>query len=152
MTPPGSNPSPTPPDGGSVLRVNRSLAIPLDELAWRFSASGGPGGQHANTANTRAEVRFDVAGSPSLTAEQRRRLTARLGPEVRVVASDRRSQAQNRSLALGRLAERLAGALRPVPARRATAPSAGAKRRRLEVKRRRGQRKAERRQRFGPDG
>src|SRR5262245_14014724 len=67
------------PVAADVLRVTRSLAIPLDELEWRFSASGGPGGQHANTANTRAEVRFDVARSPSLGPRQRARLLDRLG-------------------------------------------------------------------------
>src|SRR6516225_3463166 len=102
-----------------VLRVTRSLSVPLSELSWRFSASGGPGGQHANTSNTRAEVRFDVATSPSLGPRQRARLLDRLGPEVRVVASDERSQARNRALALERLAFRLADALRVEPTRTA---------------------------------
>ena len=92
----------------SHLVVSRSCRIPLDELEWRFSASGGPGGQHANTSNTKAEVRFDVATSPSLGPRQRARLLERLGPVVRVVASDERSQARNRDLALERLAARLA--------------------------------------------
>ena len=61
-------------DAPSVLRVTRSCAIALDELEWRFSASGGPGGQHANTSNTKVEVRFDVAASPSLGPRQRARL------------------------------------------------------------------------------
>ncbi|MBV8986828.1 MAG: aminoacyl-tRNA hydrolase, partial [Acidimicrobiia bacterium] len=69
------------------LRVTRTCRIPLDELAWRFTASGGPGGQHANTANTRAEVTFDVANSPSLGPRHRARLLERLGPAVRVVTS-----------------------------------------------------------------
>ncbi|MGH9156053.1 MAG: alternative ribosome rescue aminoacyl-tRNA hydrolase ArfB [Acidimicrobiales bacterium] len=120
-----------------VLRVTATCAIDLDELEWRFSGSGGPGGQHANTANTRAEVRFDVAGSPSLRPAQRDRLMARLGPVVRVVVSDERSQARNRALALDRLAARLAAALYVAPSRHATAPSAGSRRRRLESKRRR---------------
>jgi ribosome-associated protein len=119
------------------LRVTRSCRIPLDELEWRFSASGGPGGQHANTANTRAEVRFDVARSPSLGPRQRARLLERLGPMVRVVASDERSQARNRELALERLRSRLADALRVERPRRPTAPTAAARRRRVEQKRRR---------------
>ena len=86
-------------DQPGVLRVTRSCSIPLAELSWRFSRSGGPGGQHANTADTRVEVRFDVAGSPSLGPRQRARLIERLGPEVRVVAADERSQARNRALA-----------------------------------------------------
>jgi ribosome-associated protein len=120
------------------LRVTRTCRIPLDELEWRFSASGGPGGQHANTSNTKAEVRFDVAGSPSLGPRQRTRLLERLGPVVRVVASDERSQTRNRELALERLRSRLAEALRVERERRPTAPSAAARRRRIEGKRKRG--------------
>ena len=77
-----------------VLRVSRGLSVPLSELEWRFSRSSGPGGQHANTASTKAEVRFDVASSASLGPRQRARLIERLGREVRVVAEDERSQAQ----------------------------------------------------------
>jgi ribosome-associated protein len=127
------------------LRVTRSCSIPLGELEWRFSGAGGPGGQHANTANTRAEVRFDVASSPSLGPRQRARLLERLGPVVRVVASDERSQARNRQLALERLATRLAAALRVERRRVPTAPSSASKRRRLEHKRRRGELKRQRR-------
>ena len=104
-----------------ALRVTRTCVIPLDELEWRFSASGGPGGQHANTANTRAEVRFDVRASPSLGPRQRARLLERLGPVVRVVASDERSQARNRQLAIERLRSRLAEALRDAKPRRRSA-------------------------------
>jgi ribosome-associated protein len=127
------------------LRVTRTCRIPLDELEWRFSASGGPGGQHANTSNTKAEVRFDVARSPSLGPRQRTRLLERLGPVVRVVASDERSQTRNRELALERLRSRLAEALRVERERRPTAPSAGARRRRIEGKRKRGEVKRMRR-------
>jgi ribosome-associated protein len=127
------------------LRVTRTCAIPLGELEWRFSGAGGPGGQHANTANTRVEVRFDVASSPSLGPRQRARLLERLGPVVRLVASDERSQARNRQLALQRLAIRLATALRVERRRMPTAPSSASKRRRLEHKRRRGEIKRQRR-------
>ena len=120
-----------------MLRVTRTCVIPLDELEWRFSASGGPGGQHANTANTRAEVRFDVEASPSLGPRQRSRLLDRLGPVVRVVASDERSQTRNRQLALDRLRSRLADALRVAKPRRPTAPSQAARERRLRAKHRR---------------
>src|SRR5204862_7613447 len=106
-----------------LLRVTRSCAIPFDELEWRFSGSGGPGGQHANTANTRVEVRFDVASSPSLGPRQRARLLERLGPLVRVVASDERSQTRNRALALDRLRERLADALHIEAPRHKTRPT-----------------------------
>ena len=127
------------------VRVSGSLRIPLDELEWRFSGAGGPGGQHANTANTRAEVRFDVAGSPSLGPRQRARLLDKLGPVVRVVAADERSQARNRQLALERLCERLAAALRVERPRRPTQPSLGSRERRLEAKRRQSERKRLRR-------
>lgn len=128
-----------------VLRVSGSLVIPLDELTWRFSRSGGPGGQHANTADTRVEVRFDVASSPSLGPRQRARLLERLGPEVRVVASDERSQARNRERALRRLADRLAAALRVDAPRRPTRPTAASVERRLESKRKQAGRKLARR-------
>ena len=98
--------------------MSPTLVIPASELSWRFSRSGGPGGQHANTSDTRVEVRFDIAGSPSLGPRQRARLQERLGDEVRVVAADERSQARNRDLALERLCERLAAALRVDPPRR----------------------------------
>ena len=127
------------------LRVSRTCRIPLEELEWRFSASGGPGGQHANTANTKAEVRFDVTGSPSLGPRQRARLLERLGPLVRVVASDERSQMRNRELALDRLRSKLADALRVDRERRPTAPTASARRRRVESKRKRGEVKRMRR-------
>jgi ribosome-associated protein len=133
------------------LRVTGTCGIPLDELEWRFSGPGGPGGQHANTSNTRVEVRFDVEGSPSLTPSQRARLLDRFGPSVRVVAADTRSQARNRELALSRLRERLADALRTPRARRATAPTKAARRRRIEAKRRRGDLKRQRRMRPGTE-
>jgi ribosome-associated protein len=120
-----------------LLRVNRNLAIPLDELGWRFTGSGGPGGQHANTANTRVELTFDIAASPSVGPRQRVRLVEKLGPVVRVVASDERSQARNRALALERLRSRLAEALRVDRPRVATSPTRAAEERRLAAKHRR---------------
>jgi len=121
----------------NALWVNGSCAIALAELEWRFSASGGPGGQHANRSNTRAEVRFDIAASPSLGPHQRDRLVAKLGPVVRVVADDERSQGRNRALALERLRQRLAEALVVERPRRATKPSRASGQRRLETKKRR---------------
>jgi len=130
---------------GQPLRVTRSCVIPPDELEWRFSGSGGPGGQHANTSNTRVELVFDIAGSESLGPRQRARLLERLGPRVRVVASERRSQLQNRELALERLRDRIANALHVEPPRVATRPSRASKRARVEQKRRQGERKRTRR-------
>jgi ribosome-associated protein len=128
-----------------TLRVSSTCVIPLDEIEWRFTPSGGPGGQHANKANTRVEVRFDIAGSPSLTDNQRARLLERLGDSVRVVADDERSQTRNRALALERLQARLGSALHIERPRRATKPSKGAKERRLQDKRQQSERKAARR-------
>ena len=136
----------------AALRVNRTLRIPLDELEWRFTASGGPGGQHANRSNTKAEVRFDVAASPSLGPRQRARLLDKLGPVVRVVVDDERSQLRNRGLAQERLAQRLADALRVDRPRRPTRPTLAGQRRRLEEKRRRGDRKRQRQRPPGDDG
>ena len=120
------------------LRVSRTCVIPLDEIEWRFSSSGGPGGQHANTANTRVEAVFDVAASPSIGPRQRARLLEKLGSHVRVAVRSERSQLRNREIALERLRDRLAAALRIDPERHPTTPSRAARRRRVEAKRRRG--------------
>jgi ribosome-associated protein len=126
------------------LRVSGSCVIGLDELEWRFTGSGGPGGQHANTANTRVELSFDVEGSRSLGPRQRARLLEKLGPVVRVVASDSRSQHRNRELALERMQERLAAALRIERPRVPTRVGRSAKERRLQEKRQRSERKRSR--------
>ncbi len=134
-----------------MLRVSRSCTISGDELEWRFTASGGPGGQHANTSNTKVELRFDVASSPSLGPRQRARLLEKLGPVVRVTASERRSQHQNRELALERLQSRLASALHIDPKRFSTKPSRAAKKRRVDEKRHHGDIKRGRRRPSGED-
>jgi ribosome-associated protein len=130
---------------GDVLRVTRSLAIPVDEIEVRASTSGGPGGQHANRSHTRIDVRFDVVASPSLGPRQRARLLDRLGPVVRANAADERSQARNRERALERLTAKLAGALHVDAPRKPTAPGPSAEARRLDAKRRQSERKAARR-------
>jgi ribosome-associated protein len=129
----------------NVLHVTRTCAIPLAELQWRFTRSGGPGGQHANTSDTRVEVVFDVASSPTLGPRQRERLLRKLGPEVRATAADERSQARNRTLALERLRSRLAEGLRVEAPRRPTRPTKSSVERRLADKRRRSERKRSRR-------
>jgi ribosome-associated protein len=126
------------------LRVTPSCAIGLDELEWRFTGSGGPGGQHANTANTRVELRFDVAASPSLGPRQKARLVERVGPVVRVVVTDTRSQHRNRELALERLRARLAAGLRVERRRVPTRATRAAAERRLREKRRHAERKRDR--------
>ena len=141
-------PPSAPAAGPDRVRITSSLSIPLAELQFRFTPSGGPGGQHANKVNTRVELRFDVAGSPSLGPRQRSRLLEKLGPEVRVVADDERSQARNRQLAVTRFAERMAAALHIDKPRRPTRPSKGAKERRLSAKRQQSERKRARRPTF----
>ncbi len=131
------------------MKIGRGAAIPLSEVDLRTSRSSGPGGQHANVTASRVEAIFDVAASRSLDEGQRRRITARCGPVVRAVAQDTRSQARNRELALERLRSRLASALAVQRPRRATRPSAAARRRRVESKRRRGELKRQRRR---PEG
>jgi ribosome-associated protein len=121
------------------LIVNRSLRIPRRELELSFSASGGPGGQHANRSNTRVEVRWDVAASTAVSDSQRQRITERIGPEVRVVADDERSQRRNRGLAEQRLAERVGEALYVERPRTPTKPTKASKRRRAESKQARAQ-------------
>lgn len=125
--------------------VAPGVAIPLSEVLVRTSRSSGPGGQHANVTASRVEVVFDVAGSPSLTEDQRRRAMARVGPRLTAVAQDARSQARNRELALERLRERLAAALVVPRKRRATRPTPASRRKRIEGKRKRSQTKSLRR-------
>jgi ribosome-associated protein len=128
-----------------AIRIAPGLEVPAAELSWRFSASGGPGGQHVNTSNTRAEVIWDIAASPSVSESVREQLVRRLGPVLSVTASDRRSQIRNRELAVDRLVERVRDALHEPAARRPTRPTLASKRRRLEAKRRQGDRKQQRR-------
>lgn len=117
--------------------VDNTLTVPDGELDWRFTPSGGPGGQHANRASTRVELRWNIAGSEAVSGDRRRRLLARLGDEVLVVVDDERSQVRNRAIAERRLAERVAAALVVPKARRPTKPTKGAKERRLQSKRQR---------------
>jgi ribosome-associated protein len=127
------------------LVVSRRLTIPASELQWRFSGSGGPGGQHANTSNTKVMLTWNIEGSGALTGLQRERLVAALGPEVRIVAVDERSQTRNRDLALERLAERIRAALVVRKPRRPTRPTKSSVNRRLSDKRLHSERKTGRR-------
>lgn len=133
------------------LRVTAAVTVPRAELQWRFSRASGPGGQSVNTADSRVELTFDIAGSTALPehlkARALHRLSSRLvGGALTVVASEHRSQLQNRRAAANRLAALLADAIAPPPRpRRATRPSRTAVERRLAAKRRRAQRKQDRR-------
>jgi len=112
--------------------------LPLAEIELRFSRSSGPGGQHANTSETRVEALFDVEASTALSDAQKRRVLAKSGPTLRAVAQDERSQLRNRELAVERLAEQLRLALKVERKRVPTRPSKAAKERRLDSKKRRG--------------
>lgn len=128
-----------------ALQLTNEIEIPASELTVRVSRSGGPGGQHANVTDSRVEMTFDIEASPSLPEWARTRLLERLGPRAVAVAADERSQLRNREIARERLEQRLRQALkRPTP-RRATRPSAAERERRLDEKRRQGERKRARR-------
>ena len=127
------------------MRVTSSVNVPLAEVVVRASRSSGPGGQHANVTASRIEVSFDVAASAALSPEQKARVSGRLGPVVRAVAQDARSQTRNRELALERLRDRLTGALHVQRSRRPTRPTKGSKIRRVDAKKRTGQDKRDRR-------
>jgi len=133
------------------LEITPDLRLPLAELEYRASRSGGPGGQHVNTSSTRIEVWWDVAGSPSLSPEQRGQLLERLRPRLdstgrlRVVASGTRSQLRNREDATERLRSVVAAALVIRKKRKPTKPSRAVKAARLEAKRRRASTKQRRR-------
>ncbi len=108
------------------------------EIAFRFSRSSGPGGQHAQKSSTRVEALFDVEDSAALTARERRLVLERIGPVVRSVAQDERSQLRNRELATDRIVEQLREAVKVRRPRRATTPTRASQERRLEQKKRRG--------------
>ena len=116
------------------MRVTRSVALPVSEVELRFSRSSGPGGQHANTSETRVEAIFDVESSSALSAAQKRRVLAKAGPTLRAIAQDERSQLRNRELAIERLVEQLRQALKVERRRVATKPTKASRERRLETK------------------
>jgi ribosome-associated protein len=131
---------------GESIRVTRTVSLPLSEIELRTSRSSGPGGQHANTSETRVEALFDVERSAALTPAQKRRVVAKSGTVLRAVAQDERSQLRNRGLAIERLAGQLREALRVERKRVPTRPTAASVERRLTAKRRRAEVKRRRRE------
>jgi ribosome-associated protein len=132
-------------NGSESIRVTRTVTVPLAEIELRTSRSSGPGGQHAQKSETRVEAVFDVAASNSLSDRQKQRVLTKAGPVLRAIAQDERSQARNKELAVERRTEQLREALR-VPRRRVpTGPSAAARQRRLDEKKRRAETKRLRR-------
>ena len=128
-----------------LLPIRPGLALPLSEIELRTSRSSGPGGQHANVTASRVEASFVVADSDTLTAEQRARISSKLGPRVTASAQDTRSQHRNRELALERLSGRIAHALEVRRPRTKTRPTRASQRRRVDSKKRRGEIKKARR-------
>jgi ribosome-associated protein len=127
------------------IQVHNRLAIPLEEIDLRYSRSSGPGGQHAQKTETRVEAVFEVEASETLSEAQKRRLHRKAGPVVRAVAQDERSRHRNRELALERLAAAIRAGLHVERKRRPTKPTAAARERRIEAKKRRGRTKKLRR-------
>jgi len=125
--------------------VTRSVALPKSEIVLRTSRSSGPGGQHAQRSETRVEAVFDVERSSALSDAQKQRVVARVGPVLRAVAQDERSQLRNRELATERLVAKLKQALRVERRRTATQPTAASRERRLRRKRERSEVKRQRR-------
>jgi len=119
------------------IQITGTFLIPEHELAWKFGPSGGPGGQHANRAHTRVELRWVIAASSGPSDRQRSRLTNMLGDPVLVVVDDERSQIRNRDIARERLAKRVGEALHEDRKRTPTRPTLGSRRRRVDDKRRR---------------
>ena len=123
------------------IAIDDSLVIPDGELEWKYTTSGGPGGQHANRASTRVQLAWDIASSEVLTESVRARLSTKLGEVVRVDVDDHRSQSRNREIAGDRLAEKVRSALVQRRRRTATKPSRASQRRRVEGKRRKSETK-----------
>ncbi len=141
-------------DDTTVLTVTPSLSIPRSELQYRATRSGGAGGQHVNTSSTRIELLWDLEGSRALSDDEKARVRAKLAPRLdadgmlRVVASDRRSQGQNKQAAEQRLAELIRHALHVPKKRKATKPTRAAKEKRLSEKKRHADKKRNRKPDF----
>ena len=140
-------------DDATLLPITARVSIPLSELTFSATRSGGPGGQHVNTTSTRVALRFDLDASPSLDPADKERIRAALGKRVgkdgviQVVSQNTRSQWTNREIAIDRFATLLRAALAPKPPRHKTRATLASKRRRLETKTKHG---AVKRQRARP--
>ena len=137
----------------SIL-LNDKISIPASELDIRFSRSSGPGGQHVNKTSTQAELTFDLAGSPSIPPEDKEWLLEKLkhrldsNGQLRLTSQDTRSQRQNKAIVLERFAEILRHGLRRPKKRKPTKPSRAAVQRRIESKKKHGEKKSQRRAQF----
>jgi ribosome-associated protein len=130
------------------VQITPEVALPAEELEFRFARSGGPGGQHVNTSATKVELRWGVDASPSLNAEEKAQVRKRLGNRITadgvlvLQSSEYRSQTRNREAVVARFAALLSDALRSEQPRKPTRPPRAAAQRRLEEKRRRSEAKA----------
>lgn len=137
-------------DSNRSLSITPKLAIPLRELSFSFSRSGGSGGQNVNKVNTRVTLQFDVARSPSLSDQQRALISQRLASRIsrqgllQVISSEHRTQGLNREAAVARFCSLLRSALHQARPRRATKVSRATKQRRLKAKQQRSQLKQQR--------
>lgn len=145
-----SAPVPAAPEGEGLIVVNARVAVPRDELEFKASRAGGPGGQHVNTSSTRIELTWNLERSAAVTEAERTRLRETLAAKLdgqgtlRVVASEMRSQSQNRARAEERFAELLRRALVVQKPRKKTRPSRGAVEDRLREKKKKSERKSQR--------
>jgi ribosome-associated protein len=136
--------------------VNADLTIPRGELTYRATRAGGPGGQHVNTSSTKVELSWDVQGSPSLTDDQRRRISEKLATRIaedgvlRLTSAGSRSQHQNKEDVTERFGRMIEQALRIPKPRRKTKPSRASKEARLKSKKKRSETKSNR-GKIGPD-
>lgn len=121
-----------------LVRVSPTLSLPVSEFSFRASRSSGPGGQHANKSETKIEASFDVLASQTLDDQQKQRLVVKIGPVVKAIAQDERSQYRNKELATKRVAELIAAGLKTRRKRIPTSPTASSQEKRLDEKRRRG--------------
>ena len=143
--------------GARTVQINQYLEIPLAELAFTFSRSAGPGGQNVNKVSTKVLLKFDVASSPSLSEHQKALINDRLATRIdktgclRISSSSERSQLANKEAAILLFARLLSNALRVRKKRIKSKPTAASKQRRLDAKRRQGERKQARGRDYGPD-
>jgi|SRR3989344_2603905 len=127
--------------------------VPESEISERFSRSGGKGGQNVNKLSTKAEVRWDIGSSQAFTDEEKERIKQVLRNRINkegeliIVSQEERSQLQNRRLAIERLNELVSSALTLEKERISTKPTHASKERRLEEKKRQGEKKASRQHR-----
>jgi ribosome-associated protein len=135
---------------GQTMQIDENTVIPDSEFVFKASRSSGPGGQNVNKVNTRITLLFDVAASPSLSNPQKHRILSRLSTRadrhgvIRVASQKERTQEANRRAAVERLRQLLTEALKRRPVRKKTAPTAGARERRLKEKKRRSVQKQQR--------